>query len=52
MSDGTRRPDAGYLGGTTGTGAWLGTRDHKKIAIMFLGWTLGVFLLGLLFAVI
>ena len=52
MSGGTGAPNAGYLGGTAGPGAWLGTRDHKRIAVLFLGWSLGVFVLGLLYAII
>ncbi len=52
MSSGTGALTTGYLGGTTGLGAWLGTRDHKRIAILFLGWSMGVFLLGMLYAVI
>ena len=31
---------------TGGLGGWLSTFDHKKIALMFLGWTSGLFLLA------
>ncbi len=43
---------AGYLAGPTGPGAWFGTRDHKRVGMMYLGWTMGVLLLGLLFEVL
>lgn len=39
MSNGTA-----YLGDGQGLGAWFSTFDHKKIALMFLGWTMGLFL--------
>jgi cytochrome c oxidase subunit I len=39
MSNGTA-----YLGDGKGFGAWFSTYDHKKIAMMFLGWTMGMFL--------
>lgn len=52
MSGGTGALNTGYLGGTAGPGAWLGTRDHKRIAVLFLSWSLGVFVLGLLYAII
>ena len=35
-----------YLTGDGGVGAWFFTTDHKKIGMMFLGWTLFAFLLG------
>ncbi len=41
MSNGTA-----YLGDGQGIGAWFSTFDHKKIAMMFLGWTMGMFLFG------
>ena len=36
------------LDGDQSLGAWTGSFDHKRIAMMFLGWTLGAFLLGAL----
>ena len=42
----------GYLDKDADPGGWLGARDHKRIAIMFLVWGLGLFLLGMLYAVI
>lgn len=38
-----------YLDGDQGVGAWFSSFDHRKIALMFLGWTLGAFLLGAIF---
>ncbi len=35
-----------YLADGEGLGSWFSTFDHKKIAWMFLGWTLGLFLIG------
>ncbi|HPF69846.1 MAG TPA: cbb3-type cytochrome c oxidase subunit I [Candidatus Krumholzibacteria bacterium] len=52
MSGGSGALNTGYLGGGDGLGGWLGTRDHKRIAVMFLVWSLGVFLLGLIYALI
>jgi len=58
MSNGTATSNAGvegpqgYLGGNDGFRGWFDTRDHKRIGMLFLCWTLGVFLLGALFAVI
>ena len=39
-----------YLADGEGLGGWFSTCDHKKIAWMFLGWTMGLFLLGGLLA--
>ncbi len=39
-----------YLTGKGGVGAWFTTTDHKKIGMMFLGWTLLAFLLGAVYA--
>lgn len=52
MSGGSGAPRAGYLGEDAVPGGWLGTRDHKRIAVLFLGWSLGVFLLGVIYAVL
>jgi cytochrome c oxidase subunit 1 len=53
MSDrATSSPAAGYLGGTKGVGAWFTSLDHKRIGMMFLGWTLGALLLGIIFSII
>ena len=41
-----------YLDGQQGLGAWFSAVDHKKIAMMFLGWTLGSFLLGAIFLLV
>jgi len=38
-----------YLAGKGGIGEWLTSRDHKKISLMFLGWTSFAFLLGAIF---
>ncbi len=35
-----------YLADGEGLGGWFSTFDHKKIAWMFLGWTMGMFLFG------
>lgn len=53
MSDGTR-PSAiwGYLSGPPGLTPWLRSRDHKRIGLMFIGWTTGALLLGCLFNVL
>ncbi|MFN2370461.1 MAG: hypothetical protein ABR506_04815, partial [Candidatus Krumholzibacteriia bacterium] len=52
MSGGSGAPRTGYLGEDAAPGGWLGTRDHKRIAVLFLGWSLGVFLLGVIYAVL
>ncbi len=52
MSGGSGALNTGYLGESAGLGGWLNTRDHKRIAVLFLGWSLGVFLLGLIYALI
>ena len=52
MSSGSSALSQGYLAGSPGLGSWLGTRDHKRIALLFLGWSLGVFVLGLIYAII
>jgi hypothetical protein len=39
-----------YLADGEGLGSWFSTFDHKKIAWMFLGWTMGMFLFGGLLA--
>jgi len=39
----------GYLAGKGGLAEWLTTSDHKKISLMFLGWTGFAFLLGAVF---
>lgn len=51
MSNGATSAATGYLGGDQGPGAWFSSFDHKKIAMMFLGWIMGMFLLGAIFAV-
>ena len=38
-----------YLAGKGGIGEWFTSRDHKKISLMFLGWTSFAFLLGAIF---
>lgn len=49
MSNGAAASAGGYLAGPAGTGAWFGTRDHKRVGLMYLGWSMGILLLGLLF---
>lgn len=39
----------GYLAEEVGLAGWFTSTDHKKIALMFLGWTGFAFLLGLIF---
>ncbi len=39
-----------YLADGEGLGGWFSTFDHKKIAWMFLGWTMSLFLFGGIFA--
>lgn len=43
---------AGYLGGPSGVGAWFTSLDHKRIGMMYLGWTMGALLLGMTFSII
>jgi cytochrome c oxidase subunit I len=43
-------PGNSYLDEGQGLGAWFSSFDHKKIAMMFLAWTLGAFLLGAIFS--
>ncbi|MEN8008447.1 MAG: cbb3-type cytochrome c oxidase subunit I, partial [Candidatus Krumholzibacteriota bacterium] len=38
-----------YLAGKGGLVEWFTSRDHKKISLMFLGWTSFAFLLGAIF---
>ena len=53
MSDRATSPaPSGYLGESTGVGSWFSSLDHKRIAMMFLGWTMGAVLLGIMFSVI
>ncbi len=52
MSNGTATSATGYLAGPSGMGAWFGSRDHKRVAMMYLAWTMGVLLLGLLFEIL
>ncbi len=40
---------ASYLATKGGMGEWFSTTDHKKIGLMFLGWTTAAFLLGAIF---
>ncbi len=49
MSNGAVASARGYLAGPSGLGAWFSSRDHKRVGMMYLGWTMGVLLLGLLF---
>lgn len=51
MSHGSA-PTGGYLGEDPGSGGWFGTRDHKRIAVLFLGWSLGIFVLGMIYAIL
>jgi cytochrome c oxidase subunit I len=39
-----------YLQGDNAFGAWFKSRDHKRIGLMFLGWSLGALLLGAIFS--
>lgn len=41
-----------FLGGPGGLGAWYQTKDHKRIALMFLGWTAGAFLVAMMQAIL
>ena len=41
-----------YLASETGVGGWFATHDHKKIGLMFAGWTSFAFLLGALFGLV
>ncbi len=41
-----------YLGEPSGFNAWFTTRDHKRVGLMYLGWTLGVLLLGMMFEIL
>jgi len=53
MSDrATSTAAAGYLGEPSGVGAWFTSLDHKRIGMMFLGWTMGALLLGMIFTTI
>ncbi len=52
MNDGiATAATGGGLGDERGSGTWASTCDHKRIASMFLGWTMGLFLLGAVIAV-
>lgn len=47
-------PDAlrsSFLGGPGGTAEWFQSTDHKRIALMFLAWTAGAFLLAMIMAI-
>ena len=44
------RPD--HLGEPGGLGAWFQTTDHRRIALMFLAWTAGAFLIAMLLSVV
>ena len=37
-----------FLGGPGGIGDWYRSTDHKRISLMFMGWTAGAFLLALI----
>ena len=57
MSNGTTSAAAtgisgSYLGAPGGFGAWISSVDHKRIALMFLGWTMGALLLGTIFGIV
>ncbi|MCB1184381.1 cbb3-type cytochrome c oxidase subunit I [bacterium] len=41
-----------FLGGPHGSGAWFASTDHKRISLMFMGWTMGAFLLGMILAIL
>ena len=41
-----------YLSGPGGLGAWVSSVDHKRIALMFLGWTMFALLLGTIFGIV
>ncbi len=41
-----------FLGGPGGLGKWFGSTDHKRIALMFLAWTAGAFLLAMIQAIL
>jgi cytochrome c oxidase subunit 1 len=43
---------ASFLGAPRGTGAWFTSTDHKRIALMFMGWTAGAFLLGMILSIL
>jgi len=47
-SDTARR---GFPGGDGGVGEWFQSTDHNRIALMFLAWTAGAFLLAMIMAV-
>lgn len=40
-----------FLGEPGGVAGWFQSTDHKRIALMFLGWTAGAFLLAMIMAV-
>ena len=42
----------GYLGGPGGFAAWFSSVDHKRIALMFLGWTMVALLMGAIFGIL
>jgi len=49
MSDrATPSTASGYLGDS---GTWFSSMDHKRIGMMFLGWTMGALLLGIIFSI-
>lgn len=53
MNEGTSQAGIwGYLEGPGGLGPWVRTRDHKRIGLMFIGWTTGALLLGCLFSLL
>ena len=43
---------ASFLGGPHGAGAWFGSTDHKRISVMFMAWTMGAFLLGMILSLL
>ncbi len=52
MSNGGTASAGSYLTASDAAGAWFGARDHKRVGMMYLGWTMGVLLLGLLFQIL
>ncbi len=41
-----------FLGAPDGVAEWFQTTDHKRISLMFLGWTAGAFLLMMIMAIV
>lgn len=43
---------ASFLGEPRGVGAWFASTDHKRISLMFMAWTMGAFLLGMILSIL